>query len=424
LAKIELDNVNVVYPVGREKGSTFKEFVIGLFGGKLKRRIDSVHALRDVCMSLGDGTRMGIVGHNGAGKSTLLRTMAGVYPLSSGRCDVQGRICSLFDITLGFEREATGWDNIRYRSFLQGESPASLRDQIESIADFCELGDFLDLPIKCYSAGMIMRLAFAVATARPPEILLIDEVFGTGDLAFRAKAKERMTEMIDTASIIVMVGHDLAAIQSFCTSAAWMEQGRVRSIGSVFDVLAAYQRSACLHPSAELVARHRGPGDSNAYVGRLVNQAGDLRAQILKNISGCWHLLAWAPVRQPAGRLRFDAIGPSLRLYLDNQLVTECEDYQLKAGSVGLRAEKAGGRFERFAARAILHDDRPGIHPLGGDLLTGSWVAHSGAFRQELDRWKVDPAGVALSTLVGIDVADVSVACDVDLTLHAQRLAA
>lgn len=415
MALIELDGANVIFPIVREKGLTFKEFIISLLGGKRKTRITEIHALRDVSLSLKDGTRLGIIGHNGAGKSTLLRTMAGIYPIDSGHCRIEGHICSLFDITLGFERESTGWDNIRYRAYLQGETPQSLEGKIEEIAEFSELGDFLDVPIKCYSAGMVMRLAFAIATANAPEILLIDEVFGTGDLAFRTKAKERITQMMDSAKIIVMVGHDLASIESFCDTVVWMEHGQVRQMGASREVLASYQQSACKYVSAEVVARYQGPGDFNMYMARLIDVSGGIQAQIAKNVEGKWQVLCWNQVNKRSGRLRFDVMGTSLKLYLDNVLLAECVDGSLTHGSVGIRAMLPEASFERFAARAVASDDNRRIHPLSGNLLGGSWIHQFGTFAKDSDRWSPAKPELTLSTLSDVDSRDVSVSCDVDL---------
>src|SRR5207248_8000678 len=135
-----------------------------------------VRALHDVTLRAAQGDRVGIIGHNGAGKSTLLKVLAGIYPPTAGRRVVEGRISSLFDINLGFEAEATGWENIAYRSYLQGETPRTVRRKRDAIADFSELGNFLKMPVRYYSAGMMVRLAFSIATAIDPEILLIDEV--------------------------------------------------------------------------------------------------------------------------------------------------------------------------------------------------------------------------------------------------------
>lgn len=240
---IRLENVDLVYPVRHNRGLTLKEFFVkGVF--RKQALITEIHALRQVSLSVRDGERLGIIGFNGAGKSTLLRTIAGIFPIVAGRRLISGSICSLFDIQVGFESEATGWQNIFYRGFLQGETPQSVRKKLHSIADFSELGQFLDLPIRCYSAGMLTRLAFSIATSAEPEILLIDEVFGTGDLVFQKKAEERMKDFMHRADIVVMVGHNLPFLEEFCSRVVWLDQGRLRLDGPASKIINEYTYAA------------------------------------------------------------------------------------------------------------------------------------------------------------------------------------
>lgn len=242
MAHIELHQLNLTFQVRKASGVTLKEFIVrGLFRQSANPKM-TVHALRDVNLTVGDGERVGIIGHNGAGKSTLLRLLAGIYPPTSGRRRVVGQISSLFDIALGFEADATGWENIAYRSYLQGETPRSVREKIDAIAEFSELGDFLNMPVRYYSAGMSVRLAFAIATAIEPEILLVDEVLSVGDLAFQEKAARRMREMMSKAKIIIMVSHDLLSIGKLCERAIWMDHGTILDSGPTAEVIAAYER--------------------------------------------------------------------------------------------------------------------------------------------------------------------------------------
>jgi lipopolysaccharide transport system ATP-binding protein len=242
MARIELSKVNLTFNVRKDSGLTLKEFVVrGMFRKSVNPRM-KVHALRDVDLSIGDAERVGIIGHNGAGKSTILKLLAGIYPPTSGRRLVEGRISSLFDIALGFEGDATGWENIGYRSYLQGETPKSVRAKMQSVADFSELGDFLEMPVRYYSAGMSVRLAFSIATSIEPEILLVDEVLSVGDLSFREKARRRMEEMMSKAKIIVMVSHDMKSIADLCQRVVWMEHGAVHAVGPTREIIAAYER--------------------------------------------------------------------------------------------------------------------------------------------------------------------------------------
>ncbi len=242
MARIELDRIGLTFKVRRQKGLTFKEFVLKRMFLPSKNPREEVRALDGLSLTIGQGERLGVIGHNGAGKSTLLRLLAGIYTPTEGRILVEGKISSLFDISLGFEPDANGWENIAYRSFLQGETPSSVRRKRDAIAAFSELGDkFLSMPVRYYSAGMMVRLAFSIATSIDPEVLLVDEVLGVGDLAFQNKARERMKEMIARAHLMVMVSHDLESIERTCTRAVWMDHGRVVCSGPCAEVGAAYR---------------------------------------------------------------------------------------------------------------------------------------------------------------------------------------
>ena len=252
MASIELDGVDLTFTIRHSSKITFKEFVVQRLWRRAAHERMQVNALRNVSFDISEGQRVGIIGHNGAGKSTLLRLLAGIYPPTRGERRVDGRISSLFDIALGFEPEATGWENIGYRSYLQGETPKTIKDKIEPIAEFSELGDFLAMPVRYYSAGMAVRLAFSIATAIEPEILLVDEVLSVGDLAFQDKARRRMYEMMAKAKIIVMVSHDLASIEKLCNRVVWIEHGAVRQIGPAAAVIEAY--SDHVHGASKLAA--------------------------------------------------------------------------------------------------------------------------------------------------------------------------
>lgn len=249
MAKIELTDVGITFTIREQRKVSLKEYLVrGLFLPARNPQI-AVHALSGINLAAGDGDRVGIIGHNGAGKSTMLKLLAGVYPPTAGTRVVEGRVCSLFDIALGFEPDANGWDNITYRAYLQGETPRSLKGKIRGIAEFSELGDFLNIPVRYYSAGMMIRLAFSIATAIEPEVLLVDEVLSVGDMAFQQKASARMKEMMATASLMVMVSHDLSSIESLCNRVLWMEHGKVVMDGHPHAVVGAYQRSVRGEPA-------------------------------------------------------------------------------------------------------------------------------------------------------------------------------
>ncbi len=254
MARILLDNVSLSFSARRMARLTLKEFLVRqLFRTSKNPRIH-VQALKNVDLAIHEGQRVGIIGHNGAGKSTLLKLLAGIYPPTNGWRIVEGHISSLFDIALGFEQEASGWENIHYRSYLQGETPGSIKDKVESIAEFSELGEFLSMPVRYYSAGMSIRLAFSIATAMDPEILLVDEVLSAGDLAFQKKAKARMREMMSKAKIIVVVSHDLKTITQVCEDVVWMDHGTIRLVGPAAEVVEAYKASVTGPPAVSVAA--------------------------------------------------------------------------------------------------------------------------------------------------------------------------
>jgi ABC-type polysaccharide/polyol phosphate transport system ATPase subunit len=249
MARIELQQVSLTFRLRPSVRSSFKEFLLRRLLGRPAAKPLKVRALRAVSLRVEEGERLGVIGHNGAGKSTLLKVLAGIYPPTRGRRVVEGRISSLFDIALGFEPEGTGWENIAYRGYLQGETPRSIRAKLPSIAAFSELGDFLNLPVRHYSAGMVLRLAFAIATAIDPEVLLMDEVLGVGDLSFQQKAQQRLQEMMARARLLVLVSHDLNALGRLCERTLWLDHGQVRQLGPTPEVIAAYTE-AMTRPAA------------------------------------------------------------------------------------------------------------------------------------------------------------------------------
>lgn len=240
MSLIELQDVSLTFSVRRCGRVTLKEYLLGGMFKRSKRPSMEVRALNCLNLTVGEGDRLGVIGHNGAGKSTLLKLLAGVYPPSEGRRSVRGQISSLFELALGFETDATGWENIAFRGFLQGETPKSIRSKVAEIAEFSELGEYLQMPIRYYSSGMLIRLAFSIATAIQPDILLIDEVLSAGDLAFQNKARQRMKSLITSARAVVMVSHDLSSVQQLCDRVVWMDHGEMRMVGPASLVVQSY----------------------------------------------------------------------------------------------------------------------------------------------------------------------------------------
>jgi ABC-2 type transport system ATP-binding protein/lipopolysaccharide transport system ATP-binding protein len=241
-ASLTLHDVTVDFPIYSGGSRSLKKTLVSIgTGGRIERgggRI-SVQALKDVSITLGHGDRLGIVGHNGAGKTTLLRTMAGVYEPTLGRVHAEGRVSTIFDLALGLDFDSTGYENVSLQGMLLGLTRRGIEALSDDIAAFTGLGSYMDIPIRTYSAGMLTRLAFAVATAIEPEILLMDEWIETGDAEFFHKAEERLHELVQRAGILVLASHNVALIRSYCNSVVWLEHGRVRQLGPVDEVLAA-----------------------------------------------------------------------------------------------------------------------------------------------------------------------------------------
>lgn len=244
MASLILDRVTVDFPIYNARKRSLKtEILRRAVGGRIEATDEShvsVMALRDVSLTLKDGDRLGLVGHNGAGKSTLLRVMSGVYEPPIGRVMIDGSVSALTDIMMGMDAEATGYENIMLRSVFLGVSVKEAQKSIKDIEEFTGLGDFLNLPMRTYSSGMMVRLAFAVSTAVTPEILLMDEIIGAGDAAFFVKAEERLNRLIGSTRILVIATHAENTLRRLCNKAALMHQGRLRMIGPVSEVLDAY----------------------------------------------------------------------------------------------------------------------------------------------------------------------------------------
>lgn len=198
-----------------------------------------VSALRDLTFRIGRGERVALIGHNGAGKTTLLRTLAGVYQPVGGRLEVAGQIGSLIDPSAGMDMESTGRENIVLRGLYRGLSEAESEAMAEDVGAFSGLGEFLDVPVRTYSAGMQVRLSFAMATMMEPEILLMDEWFLAGDAAFMEKARAKLAELVGGADILVLATHDMAVVREWCTRAIRLEGGRIVADGPVEQVLEA-----------------------------------------------------------------------------------------------------------------------------------------------------------------------------------------
>ena len=236
---ISIRDVDIEFRVGMGRDYTLKAALLGRLSLR-RETVRVIKALKDVNLVIRPGERVGLIGPNGAGKSTLLKTIAGIYPPQRGTVQVTGHVCPLFEFATGFEMEANGWDNIRTRALLLGMSWKEIDQKIAEIAAFTDLGEFLDVPVRCYSSGMLLRLAFATSTAVDPQILLLDEVMAAGDASFMEKARRRMNELMERASVVVFASHSLDVLPSFCDRAILLEKGRIVADGPTRQIIREY----------------------------------------------------------------------------------------------------------------------------------------------------------------------------------------
>jgi ABC-type polysaccharide/polyol phosphate transport system ATPase subunit len=245
---ISLEDVSIKFRIYHNPIPSFKEFLVNRISGKKNRDgYTDFYGLNKVTLSVNPGDRLGIIGMNGAGKSTLLKTIAGIYAPHQGRVRVQGRITPLMELGAGFDAEQTGRENIYLNGALLGFSPVEMKEKEQAIAEFSELKEFLDMPVKYYSSGMYGRLAFSIATMTQADILLIDEVFATGDAHFVEKSAQRILELLEQSRIVVIVSHNLDQIKKLCNRAIVMEKGIIVNDGHPGDMINYYNHTY-IHP--------------------------------------------------------------------------------------------------------------------------------------------------------------------------------
>lgn len=243
MAHIRFNSVSIRFPIYNAESRSLKtQLIKAATGNRLQSnrgRIE-VQAINQINLKINDGDRIALLGHNGAGKSTLLRLLNGVYTPTEGQTEISGRLGSLIDISLGIDPEATGRENIMIRGRLLGMSKQFLQQQAEQIIAFSELGPFIDMPLRTYSSGMQLRLAFAVSTLCPPEILLMDEWLSVGDERFQRKAEKRIEQLIAASRILVIATHSKPLALTICNRAIWLKNGNIQMDGDVTEVCHAY----------------------------------------------------------------------------------------------------------------------------------------------------------------------------------------
>lgn len=239
MANINIKNADIHFPIFNSENRGLLNTVLRYRRRHEKRMIEKrgviqgIKGLSNICLRVDSGDRLGIIGSNGAGKTTMLKMMSGIYEPTNGFIKVQGRISALTDITLGMDMDASGYENILIRSMLYGLKKRQAIELFEDIEEFTELGDYLNIPLRTYSAGMLVRLAFAIATATSPEIILMDEMIGAGDNKFIEKAQNRLNNFIDKVDILVLATHNEQIMKRFCNRAILLQSGKIIYDGDV-----------------------------------------------------------------------------------------------------------------------------------------------------------------------------------------------
>lgn len=244
MAEIQLKNVSLDFPIyGANTRSLKKRLIHATTGGLIKQThgsVVTVRALNNINLHVEHGDRVGLIGHNGAGKSSLLRVLTGIYEPLEGEIHIQGKVTALLNVMLGLDVESTGYENIVICGILNGLTYETIEANKRAIAEFTDLGDYLAMPIRTYSSGMQLRLAFAIATAVDPEILILDEVIGVGDSQFIDKARQRMQTLIDKSKIVIVASHDPKIIHTICNKVIVMQKGNMVFYGPVKEGIAYY----------------------------------------------------------------------------------------------------------------------------------------------------------------------------------------
>lgn len=238
---VTVDNVSMKFNLSSEKFDSFKEYVIK----SIKRQVsyDAFMALQDVSFEVMRGDSVGLVGLNGSGKSTMLKVIAGVLKPTEGKVAVNGTIAPLIELGAGFDMDLTARENVFLNGALLGYNRARMEEQYPDIVEFSELAEFMDVPVKNFSSGMVSRLAFAIATIGTPDILIVDEVLSVGDFHFQEKCEARIQNMRDHGTTILFVSHSLEQVKKICNKMAWLEKGHLKMFGNTEDICDIYAQS-------------------------------------------------------------------------------------------------------------------------------------------------------------------------------------
>lgn len=246
---IKVNNVSMRFNLGIEKNFSLKQFFIDMFSPKKrkdKKQKSEFWALNDVSFEVAQGEVMGFIGTNGAGKSTLLKVIAGVMKPTKGNVEIGGNICPMIELGAGFDMDLTARENIFLNGAVLGYQKSFIEQKFDEIVEFSELKDFLDVPVRNFSSGMVARLAFSIATIVDPEILIVDEILSVGDIAFQKKSEDKMRSMIGGGTTVLFVSHSVEQIKNLCTRVVWLDHGKVKEIGPAKEICDKYYKEQML----------------------------------------------------------------------------------------------------------------------------------------------------------------------------------
>ncbi len=238
---IKANHITVCYRMPHDKIQSIKEYLVALI--KRKLQYEEFYALQDVSFEIKKGEVVGIVGNNGAGKSTLLKVISGILKPTNGSVSLEGNVVPMLELGSGFDYDLTGRENVFLNGAILGYSESFLKEKYDEIVAFSELGEFIDIPVRNYSSGMVMRLAFSIASMVSPDILIVDEILAVGDAAFQEKSYARMTDLMSQGTTVLLVSHNLEQIRNLCDRVIWLDHGKIVAVGDTQEICDRYRNA-------------------------------------------------------------------------------------------------------------------------------------------------------------------------------------
>jgi len=397
-AALTVDHVSKTFKVHHERANSLKQYI----AARGRNRYEEFYALRDVSFEVPEGEAFGVIGHNGSGKSTLLKCMAGILRPNAGRIDVNKRMSALLELGAGFHPDLSGRDNVFLNAAILGMSRSEIAKRFDEIVDFSGLEQFIDTPVKAYSSGMYVRLAFAVAINVDPEMLLIDEILAVGDVTFQQKCMEKFVEFREEGRTLVLVTHDLGSVRNFCDRAVWLEHGSLVSEGPPTELVDEYTESMLADPSVKDLpaGARRGSGEIRVdRVDLLVDGERTFRVRTGDAVTFRLHFTATERVKNPVFAIEVASLGGALITAPCTRDVDQVPSYVDGSGVV----EVTMPNVSLLPGPHVLHSEVTGYgrqhvfdhiqNALRFDVLAGSSRESDGLVTLD-PTWAIDGSGV------------------------------